>query len=272
MTDLKFRTPTEELSTAIQKRLFELGIEWVDGKVLSYTGSPYLVIDNGVIKCGHRIDVYMHSSEKEATLNDLYDEEFIKKHLTKEPEYKEGDWVIVDGGSISKLGTLSDDRFIGSIFFGTSYSTYGYLNHKEYILSKYIERKATEKEVKEALIKEAKRRFGGDWKNMKIKGHAHNGTQSFNYNNLTVGYHFLDDNLWNINGCIYSQGTWAEPLEQEKPIMICGHEAKYNDGFEPIGDFYKICCVRLTKSDIKTIYKHRNNIEWDEVKRLIDSF
>ena len=80
-------------------------------------------------------------------------------------------------------------------------------------------RKATEEEVIKAFEKECVRKYGEDWKNIKIKECMLNKTSSLtNKCRNIVG---IDKTLsgwivWNKNGCLYYKGEWAEKLEESK--------------------------------------------------------
>jgi len=82
---------------------------------------------------------------------------------------------------------------------------------------------ATREQVVESLEKEAKKRYGEDWKNAKIKANAdeqtyiHLGINESNFSCVAIvsGGH---TKLYSTNGVIFHNGNWAEVLEEEKVI------------------------------------------------------
>ncbi len=104
MKDLKFRVHNEEHSKAIQKRLFELGCVWGSGgKSIQFQAKPFLYLEENKIKFWIGVDYFNDHEAAEATLDDLYNDDFLK---AEEPNYL-GAWfvdVIVQLDEIVKEG------------------------------------------------------------------------------------------------------------------------------------------------------------------------
>ena len=81
MKNLKFRVKSEAHSKAIQERLFELDCMWCAHPNISgsFKDKPFLYLFNKRISYGDGIDFFNDHENKEATLEDLYDEDFIKE-------------------------------------------------------------------------------------------------------------------------------------------------------------------------------------------------
>lgn len=74
----------------------------------------------------------------------------------------------------------------------------------------------TPQEIESMLWKEAEKR--GIGKDTKIECYADDDKLCNNTECYNLEYDFADDELWNINGCIYSKGKWAKPLDPNKEI------------------------------------------------------
>ena len=73
MKNLKFKVYNPEHSAAIQKRLFELGYEWVLGNKISYIDKPYLYCHTSErITFGEDEHIFKKENNQLATLDDLY--------------------------------------------------------------------------------------------------------------------------------------------------------------------------------------------------------
>ncbi len=86
MKDLKFRVRNEAHSKAIQERLFELGFTWAgyEDRELRHLKQPFLFKYKNSIAWGNdRIGFNTHP-HTETTLDDLYNDEFLK---AKQPNY-----------------------------------------------------------------------------------------------------------------------------------------------------------------------------------------
>ena len=82
--EMKFRVNSVEHGEAIQKRLFELGVRWLDGKVIQLTKSPYLYVDkDGVLLHGVNYVPLQCSDYPEYTLDDLYSSPIIEDKIHK---------------------------------------------------------------------------------------------------------------------------------------------------------------------------------------------
>jgi hypothetical protein len=90
--DIKIEVHSPEHSEAIQKRLFELGIHWIDGSTeIDHPNDPYLYVENGYMTCGILDCVFMENKGTQVTLDDLYNPSFLKKDSC------EGKSVVIDG-------------------------------------------------------------------------------------------------------------------------------------------------------------------------------
>lgn len=72
---------------------------------------------------------------------------------------------------------------------------------------------ATREEVENALYNEAEKRYGKNWKEVKIKQTIERGIPPTNSGKLGVFFFFTEKRLWNKNGVLYKDGVWAEILE-----------------------------------------------------------
>ena len=74
---------------------------------------------------------------------------------------------------------------------------------------------ATPEEWKEAMTKELVKRYGEDWKNVKLKKclwHLHSS------NNGDCGLTFSETEIWNRNGMIFKDGIFAEVLDDQSEL------------------------------------------------------
>ena len=85
---------------------------------------------------------------------------------------------------------------------------------------------ATEEEVIEAFERHLVRRYGEDWRTMKIKEMHPNATSDLDINDgawcIKISKHSSGWNVWNSNGLLYRDGIWVERLEENK---ICIKDA-----------------------------------------------
>ena len=80
MKDLKFRVKSPQHREAIQKRLFELGYEWLRSKKeISYLDARYLYCQDGILFNGTTLHCYENEKHTEATLDDLYSPDFLNE-------------------------------------------------------------------------------------------------------------------------------------------------------------------------------------------------
>tara|TARA_R110000868_G_scaffold312096_2_gene573034 strand:- start:1360 stop:1950 length:591 start_codon:yes stop_codon:yes gene_type:complete len=83
--------------------------------------------------------------------------------------------------------------------------------HNRYI--KDFVQYATMEEVESALIEEAKRRYGANWEQVEINAHADGANWSglgINKGSFNIGVFW--NKMYSVNGVIYIDGVWAEPL------------------------------------------------------------
>lgn len=78
LENLKFRVRGEEHSEAIQKRLFELGYGWCDGKRVMFTEKSFLFLDTA-LSYSISEDYFIKHYFKETTLDELYKMTPVKK-------------------------------------------------------------------------------------------------------------------------------------------------------------------------------------------------
>lgn len=74
---------------------------------------------------------------------------------------------------------------------------------------------ATEEEVQNALFNEAEKRYGKNWKEVKIKQTIERGLPPDNSGTFSVTFSFSNERLWNKNGILFKNGVWAETLEDK---------------------------------------------------------
>lgn len=158
----------------------------------------------------------MNKEEIEQRLKELKQEKKqLKKQLNELPSFEVGKWYNIKNG----------------IAYLTYNSGLGYGVHcdewrDELFVDEYtILSLATDKEVETALIKEAKRR--GYKAGVKIKSFCP-PTYAFNLNCRPIRmcfqhYNGGDDKALRMGGaCIYSNGKWAEIIEQPKTVSLNG--------------------------------------------------
>lgn len=119
MKDLKLKFNVEsnpKLLGAIQKRLFELGSEWLISayKAIRYTDMPYLYVNKGVITYGDVESTFYEMPHKESTLDDLYRLSKKKQTFTfsngVEVEYNDQNLTVSIDGT---LFTINKSRLEG---------------------------------------------------------------------------------------------------------------------------------------------------------------
>lgn len=74
---------------------------------------------------------------------------------------------------------------------------------------------ATKKEVQNALFNEAEKRYGKNWKEVKIKQTIERAIPPTNHGTFTVCFSLPDERLWNKNGVLYKDGVWVEVIEEK---------------------------------------------------------
>lgn len=91
--------------------------------------------------------------------------------------------------------------------------------------------------IKQLFEKEAERRYGKDWMNIKIKECVFN-KETLYLNKGVLSVYFYGKRIWNKNGCIFNNGEWAEikrepdfrpfkNLEEVRPYYGCIIKSKY---------------------------------------------
>lgn len=74
---------------------------------------------------------------------------------------------------------------------------------------------ATPEEWQEAMTNELIRRYGEDWKNVKLKKCL---WHLYSSNNGDCGLTFSETEIWNRNGCIFKDGIFAEVLYNQSEL------------------------------------------------------
>lgn len=79
-------------------------------------------------------------------------------------------------------------------------------------------REATHEEVKKRFETYLAKRYGADWKTMKIKERHPESYSEINEGSLDAEIVKMYDgwNVWNENGLLYCEGIWVERLEEEE--------------------------------------------------------
>lgn len=74
---------------------------------------------------------------------------------------------------------------------------------------------ATESEVSEAVKKEAVKKYGENWINLKLKAHADDIKGCINGGIYPGEFDFYENKLWSKNGVIFHNGNWAEIIKEK---------------------------------------------------------
>lgn len=175
---------------------------------------PCIFLEDGRRSQGGCFDTFLRyaTEEEKALLEDK------PKELTI-ADYKLGVWYKSNNGSLiyfndteTTYGFFSYGEFSDKIEWISGFKANGF--HKP---GNWVE--AKDNEVITSLEKEAEKRFGKDWLNVKIKNHVEGLTKwtHLNDGSFSTGLD-LTDRLYNKNGLIYYNGKWAELLEEPKSI------------------------------------------------------
>lgn len=78
----------------------------------------------------------------------------------------------------------------------------------------------------EELEKECIRRFGEDWRNVKVESCAFNGKANF-INKRGFGDCIDTSMIWSKHACLYNKGKWATPLNSDIHTDIQSLKDKY---------------------------------------------
>ena len=151
-------------------------------------------------------------------------------------------------------------------------------------------REATPKEVKERFEAHLVKRYGADWKTMKIKESHPSLSSSIEINNglwdveisknwdVEILKEYGSWNVWNKNGLLYREGVWVERLEDEE-INIKASETQiggkhYSEmAIQPIEFIHKNNLSFIQGNIIKYVcrYKSKGGIEdLQKAKHYID--
>lgn len=141
-----------------------------------------------------------------------------KKFPEAFPKIQTGKWYKKSGtGFLFFLQEIEEGDF-------NNYKAYGFNNSGEWSESKgrsieCFKEIATEEEVKEALKIETIKRYGSDWRSVKIKDHAGNGVWTLGLNTREFIPVIYCHAVYCENGVLYNNGTWADILEEPKVIV-----------------------------------------------------
>lgn len=157
----------------------------------------------------------------EEFLQEVYEEScaIVKQKLeTKFPEAFQkveiGKWYKEEGSNLLFYVENIESRDVIGYGFdrgGRWFSNYVWKNIP---LRKCI-KLATEEEIQNAFFNEAEKRYGKNWKEVKIKQTIDSELPPDNRGTLIVYYHLPNERLWNTNGVLYQNGVWAEVLEDK---------------------------------------------------------
>jgi hypothetical protein len=184
----------------------------------------------------------------------------IKEMFPEVFEIKNNTWYIYPNGAI---------QYNEKDGVGYGIHTLGYIIDAQWLTNECNGeyREATDEEVEAALIKEAERRYGYNWKNVKIKEHADGekwGCMGINNGGFNSYVYFGPDYsiLYSRNGVLFNNGVWAEILEEPKEIVLDKSGTKELDNH--LIDSFRYAAFNLIKADckIKKVKheKYRNSI------------
>ena len=156
--------------------------------------------------------------------------------------------------------------------------------YKENLLCTNYEiwREATPEEVKERFEAHLIKRYGEDWKTMKIKEEHPSSSPYMIMYGVEISKKYGGWNVWNKNGLIYCEGVWVERLEEEEEkeeINIKASETQiggshYSDmAIQPIEFIHKNNLSFIQGNIIKYVcrYKAKGGIEdLQKAKHFID--
>lgn len=133
-------------------------------------------------------------------------------------------YTVVEKGFTLELGKDYVNKYYNSHIV---IERAGDSNNRGFIFGKFLDdmpcfepeywRLATEKEVREAFEEECVRRYGKDWKDVKIKNHANCMDECLNIGKCAVYIGKSSTHgwaVWNRNGLLYADGKWAEVKEE----------------------------------------------------------
>ena len=145
-----------------------------------------------------------------------------------------------------------------------------------------IWREATPEEVRERFEAHLVKRYGEDWKTMKIKEEHPSSSPYMIMYGVEISKKYGGWNVWNKNGLIYCEGVWAERLEEEEEkeeVNIRPSETQiggshYSDmAIQPIEFIHKNGLSFIQGNIIKYVcrYKAKGGIEdLQKAKHFID--
>ena len=151
-------------------------------------------------------------------------EDGVYEVIHKPTELENGkDYIHVLGGLIV-INRIGDEGNSGVSNDGDKYSTNLRCSSTE------LWREATKEEVRGLFEKHLIKRYGEDWKDVKIKECVYlNNSKALNSGILNV---FIEESLygwevWSKNGCLFYKGKWAEVLEEVPIIELRGLDKKW---------------------------------------------
>lgn len=207
------RYDTEEEKSLLEGKPKELTKEEVEKKVVEYAVSvdwDYDVIQkyiNGGVK-------FKEYAKLDGAYSDDKAKIIIEKFKPKSIEV--GKWYKGNGDKLIFTTSSKQNGHVKAYGFGANGGWFEDDNTFSWLTDDLKE--ATKEEVKQALVKEAEKRYGEDWKSVKIKQHADGEDwQEFglNLNRFSPNFYpFATGKGYNRNGVIYYKGKWAEVLPQ----------------------------------------------------------
>jgi hypothetical protein len=247
-------------------------------KIIEYRLSKpeYREAANSIINTSNRFNVDSKSCNafKKAGVLDLWFEPIYQKDIEL------NNWYVLPSGSIYFVTKVN----------GKHASGYGLDYQNTWVDSSFlchiteIERKATNNEVKNVLIKEAIKR--GLVEGVYIRSLWLCGDTSLK--SITGNYHFsLTLQELTISTCydsyiLFSEGIWAEVVENKPEIVINGHKVILNDSTIEIGsvilskyviiDWYNSLKVMGKYGVTSIIYQNNLIIKIEDMKLIVDYY
>jgi hypothetical protein len=213
-------------------------------KIIEYQLSKpeYREAANSIINTSNRfnVDSKSYNAFKKAGVLDLWFEPIYQKDIEL------NNWYVLPSGSIYFVTKVNGKHASG---YGLDYQN-TWVNSSFLCYITEIERKATNNEVKNVLIKEAIKR--GLVEGVYIRSLWLCGDTSLK--SITGNYHFsLTFQELRISTCydsyiLFSEGIWAEVVENKPEIVINGHKVILNDSTIEIGS------ITLSKYTIEIWY------------------
>lgn len=140
-----------------------------------------------------------------------------KKFPEAFPKIQTGKWYKKSGtGFLFFLQEIEEGDF-------NNYKAYGFNNSGEWSESKgrsieCFKEIATYEEVVEALEAETIKKYGNDWRNVKVEECLVHGNHR-QINNGRFSPLISSTSVWGKNGCLFYKGQWATIIPEEKKVI-----------------------------------------------------